>query len=422
MEYSYYLAMPKSTSNTLRDNHSQYFRDLLRMPHGTIRNSGWIESLQVDFHSRLSPCNIVGSPSDILMTEALYSMILPLSVLVPGVRTMDFHRYDSGKDLGVDMEMGATIEQLSSLSLLHASHQQSVFMSFLSQCENLVKLSLVCVGSETVADNLAFYCPVLEELELKCGRGRDGGSATSGSKHYNFHCSDRVIARLILSATCFAGLDNDLGSMALVAQRGGGGPTQRQLKKFAVNNFYKFGQKSIEALVQVHPRLEALSIKNCQSVKSDYWHLLFSSLSRLREADFQSEGEYGHKTAWTQTGLREWSSGVPQFIPVVPLESLLVNGNCGSSSRPLNFASLSKASWTCGATLRVLKLGIANFSYSYPQEILPLLEQGQPVPEPKIMYTWLFSHLAGLEQLQELWLSDHLLDHGHRARTPIIGD
>ncbi|KAG0010848.1 hypothetical protein BGZ81_002524 [Podila clonocystis] len=316
MEYSYYLAMLKSTSNTLRDNHNQYFRDLLRIPHGTIRNCGLIESLQVDFHSRLSPCNIVGSPSDISITEALYSMIPPLPVLVPGVRKMDFHQYDLGKDLGVDLEMGATIEQLSSLSLLHASHQQSVFMSFLSQCENLVRLSLVCVGSETLADNLAFYCPVLEELELKCGRGRDGGSATTGSKDHNFHCSDRAIARLILSATCFAGLNNDLDSMAMVAQRTGGGPTQRQLKKFSVNNFYNIGQKSIEALVKAHPRLEALSIKNCPSVKSDYWHLLLSSLSRLREADFQSEGEHGHESAWAQTGLREWSSGVQQFIPV----------------------------------------------------------------------------------------------------------
>ncbi|KAF9303824.1 hypothetical protein BGZ74_002968 [Mortierella antarctica] len=435
MEYSYYLAMPASVSNTLGANHTQSLLALLRMPHGTIRNSGLIESLQVEFHSRLSPCSIMGSPSEILMTDALTSAIPPLPVLVPGVHTMDFHQDDNAwgaKDLGVmDKGTGAMLEQLSSLSLLPASHQQSAFMSFLSQCENLVRLSLVCVGSEAVADNLAFYCPLLEELELKCRRksglatttttSGGGKGAKTGSKDYNFHCSDRAIARLILSATSFAGLlhDDDLDSLAFVVQ-GQGGPPERQLKKFAVDNVDRFGPKSIEALVQAHPRLEALSIKNCQSVKSDHWHLLLSSLACLREADFQSEGEHdGHKSARAQTGLREWSSGIPQFIPVVQVESLLAGGETGGASggRPLNLASLSKAQWICGATLRVLKLGISNFSYSYPHEILPLLEQDQPAPEANGVYTWLFSHLAGLEQLQELWLSDHLLDHGHRSRT-----
>ncbi|KAG0326076.1 hypothetical protein BG000_001540 [Podila horticola] len=434
MEYSYYLAMPASVSRTLCGNHNRSLLDLLRMPHGMIRNSCLIVSLQVEFHSRLAPCSIVGSPSDIMIADA-YSTIPTLPVLVPGVHTMDFHHYDNtGKNLGVDMDMamGATLEQLSSLSLLPASHQQSAFMSFLSQCENLVRLSLVCVGSETVADNLAFYCPVLEELELKCRRkcaltmmtpttttAGGGRSAKTGSKDYNFHCSDRAIARLILSATSFVGFlhENDVDSNAFVAQ--GQGPPQRQLKKFAVDNVDRFGQKSIEALVRAHPRLEVLSIKNCQSVKSDHWHLLLNSLVCLREADFQSEGEHGHKSARAQTGLRERSSGILQFVPVVSLESLLVGTkNTGAISRPLTPASLSKARWICGATLRVLKLGIAKFSYSYPQEILPLLEQNGPTPEVKGMYTWLFSHLAGLEQLQELWLSDHLLDHGPRSRTP----
>ncbi|KAG0091502.1 hypothetical protein BGZ92_000534 [Podila epicladia] len=394
MEYSYYLAMPASVSNTLRANHTQSLLDLLRMPHGTIRNSGLIESLQVEFHSRLSPCSIVGSPSDILITDALYSTIPSLPVLVPGVHTMDFHQYD---DLG-DRDI---LEQLSSLSLLPVSHQQSAFMSFLSQCENL-------------------------ELELKCRR-KSGAAATTGggrgektgSKDYNFHCSDRAIARLILSATSFAGLlqDDDLNSLASVVQ-GQGGPPERQLKKFAVDNVDRFGQKSIEALVQAHPKLEVLSIKNCQSVKSDHWHLLLSSLACLREADFQSEGGLLHKSALAQTGLREWRSGIPQFIPVVPLASLLAGGKMGGASdRPLNLASLSRARWICGATLRVLKLGISNCSYSYPHEILPLLKQNQPAPEANGEYNWLFSHLAGLEQLQELWLSDHLLDHGHRSRT-----
>ncbi|KAG0096882.1 hypothetical protein BGZ93_003831 [Podila epicladia] len=265
MEYSYYLAMPASVSNTLRANHTQSLLDLLRMPHGTIRNSGLIESLQVEFHSRLSPCSIVGSPSDILITDALYSTIPSLPVLVPGVHTMDFHQYD---DLG-DRDI---LEQLSSLSLLPVSHQQSAFMSFLSQCENL---------------------------------------------------------------------DDDLNSLASVVQ-GQGGPPERQLKKFAVDNVDRFGQKSIEALVQAHPKLEVLSIKNCQSVKSDHWHLLLSSLACLREADFQSEGGLLHKSALAQTGLREWRSGIPQFIPVVPLASLLAGGKMGGASdRPLNLASLS---------------------------------------------------------------------------------
>lgn len=439
MEYSYCLAMPQSISTTLGDDHNQSLLHLLRVPHGTIRNSFLIRSLQVEFHSRLAPCSIVGPHSDdnsMMVSDAVYSTVPSLlPMLVPGCNkltsttkttTAHFHQYESsGKNVG--LEMGVSQEQQSSLSSLPASHQQSAFMSFLSQCENLVRLSLVCVGSEAVAENLAFYCPVLEELELKCHRksgatAMTGGRGEKGSNNYNFHCSDRAIARLILSATSFAGLDTDLDTMAFMQQ---GASPQRQLKKFAVDNVDRFGQKCVEALVQAHPRLEHLAIKNCESVKSDHWHLLLSSLTCLKEADFQSEGEQGahNKSARAQTGLREWKSGILQFIPVVPLESLLLSEKCGSASRPLNLnlASLSKSMWICGATLRVLKLGIANFSYSYPQEILPLLDQDGPSLEAKGMYTWLFSHLAGLELLQELWLSDHILDHEHRRRTPHHG-
>jgi len=438
MEYSFYLAMPQSICATLGDNHNRSLLHLLRIPHGTIRNSFLIQSLQVEFHSRLAPCSIVGphsNDSTMMVSDTLHTRIPPLPFQVPGTNklttattTTHFHQYvNLGRNSVV--EMGVSQEQLSSLSLLPASHQQSAFMSFLSQCENLVRLSLVCVGSEAVAENLAFYCPVLEELELKCRR-KSGTTTTAaattttttgrgdekGGKNYNLHCSDRAIARLILSATSFAGFDTDLDTIAYTQQ---GASPQRQLKKFAVDNVDQFGQKCVQALVHAHPRLEYLAIKNCESVKSDHWHLLLSSFTCLREADFQSEGEQEaySKSARAQTGLREWKSGIPQFVPVVSLESLLPSGKSGSATRPLNLAPFSKAMWICGATLRVLKLGIANFSYSYPQEILSLLDRDRPLPEAKGMYTWLFSHLAGLEQLQELWLSDHLLDHGHRRRA-----